>query len=344
MMNTQHCKSVFRSRCVSIAALLLICMLGLLLSTSAAVVESAEFSSVSVSVLNPDSKLMIEATLSFTKEWTSIGSGDPLSLKHTMPLSLGIPQESEVVCDEDSAALSNYIFMLRFPGSTTACLFPMNPSGNFQFFRADLSNGGSAFLQLPGDAFVGSIRLTSVIQETTMALVTPLEIATAMMGEVITEQDPNTILEMKISRRNCQNLIAHSEKRDQVSALLESSRLIEDALKLYYSRRSRYPNQLCQLYTGPDAVVGELPSNPYKPSESLCISQIAGSKPEGYVRYFVLTGDSAPAEQIGQYYWLAALGPGEETKPNRPLPVKMNIPPRSIAWFEPAPETSKASQ
>jgi len=270
------------------------------------------------------------------QQWCSFFTGDPVSLKYPLPLSEEpVAEQLQRTCDEGvdpdaAAAISFCSALLRHPDATARCPYPLYPADNL--YMAELANGAQAFLRLPADVEPYRTQVRCDAETADMHSVSAEQIAAILMaGEAI--EVNNYLFEDRVCLQQCLNVVAFSEQEGELEALVASAELTTRMCDLYYERNGMYPYQLCQLYTGENAICGGYLSNPYQIGLNLCLSNLAEPRPEGAIRYIPeVVEDGENLQVVG--YWLAVLGAGEAVDPEVPLPSEAGYPLRAIKWYE----------
>jgi hypothetical protein len=323
--------SVQRS-CVMVALTLLLVTT---MTQADSIAEAAECDVVSVLSTDASGRVMVESSLEALPDWTAVSVGEPLTMKHHMPLSLGLDAPDNLLCEmvdpQAQAALVNYHFLLKYPGAKSRCPYPVHPS--HELYVCNLPNGCIAYLRMQEGAEATSVLAGCGAQRFEFERVSPYEFAKAQIsGEDPLTDTSNLIIEYRIAEQDCRSLIAFEEGTGRLAELVNAARLVAELLEVYKERNVAYPGTLCQLYTGPDRVIAAIPRNPFEFQQNLCDSEVALPRPRGAVSYISQKVDGRIAG-----YWLAVLADGEPAQPKLALPEGEAVPLRAVEWIEAHP-------
>lgn len=288
---------------------------------------------VSVIALDANGDVMAEAYPGLSNEWSLFDLGDPLNLETGWPLSYGW-DEPEGVCPEGvSVAVVFYQVLIRRKDAKTSCPYPVHPSK--VLFIAKMDDGTLAILRMQEGSKPASVKARYLDKEYDMYPATAEEVARIQTAGIEPDIDWSTAnLESKISRQDNKSLVAYLDKANQAEMLGQAADLMAEILELYYTRNGTYPRTMCQLYTGPQAVITAIPRNPYAWERNLCDTEDGPPRPRGCVKYISERVNGGTQGEASTGYWLAITGDGPEVKPTRELPKSASRPFRVIRWIE----------
>src|SRR5690606_34061752 len=259
---------------------------------------------VSVLVTDVNGMVMVESSLSFKPDWTSVSIAEPLTMEHYLPLSLRQDEPDNLVCvgvdPEVEAAMSNYQVLLKHPQATTVCPFPSHPSG--QLYSCITDDGGIVLLRIqPG---YEAAELIAAVGDSRYEFqsISPYDYAKLQVVGSPHETDiSKQVIEFRVAEQDCLSLIAFTDQQGRREQLINATGLTAELIDLFHELNGFFPRTLCQLYTGPDRVIAAIPRNPYAWEQNLCGSEDALPRPTGAVDYVPQIIDE---EVVG--YWLAA--------------------------------------
>lgn len=282
-------------------------------------------------------KLVLATAVGCESGWISQYSGDPLTLKYAQPLSMSAePYSVGLLIDTNDAAIN---FNASFPhhiifkhsATETACPYPLEPESRHFLYKWD--DGAAVLIRLisPEEIKIFAKRKN---QETCIPEVDYVETARIQLSGDMTTPLNTLMLEYRIAYLDNAALLASVGERDKEIVMRDIIALLQHILRHYYKIHNCYPNQLCQLFTGPTRVISQLPRSPFDYSGSLCTIGIQAPFPDQYLRYYSDVKADSVQDFVIDGYWLALIGEGQEVKPVKALPEDAPSPFQAIAWFE----------
>jgi hypothetical protein len=296
---------------------------------------------VSILVADDQKRVMVECELSFSPGWTSYGVGDPLGLKLDAPVSMDYQPAENSLCEQvdpaAAAAMCSFQVMLRNPEAQTKCPTPMEPTGLFLWKK--LPDGGVVILRVPEDKHPASLQVGYAGQTYEMEPVDALDVCRLeLKGDdsdtKLSELEPEDI----VARVDAQSHLAYKTHTGRQDALLSAAEAMSLLLEKYKEKRDNYPRTMCQLYTGPTAIVSSIPRNPWIFEMNLCATEHSALRPRGALRYYPQEIQVSESERMTVGYWLAVLGEGPVVPPALALPPQVAAPLRAVSWIERHPK------
>lgn len=296
---------------------------------------------VSILALDEQGRIMVECEVGFAPDWVCYGVGDPLGLELDAAVSWDLPDEDDAACDDGvdaaaAAALSNFQLILRDAGTDKQCLPPIEPVGSF--YMATMFDGGIAILRLPKERNPASVVVGYQSTRYQMERASPLDIAALLLNGVPNQPgsykpSPEDI----VAGADLASLVSFETRQGQDIALQNAAESICALAEMYKTKHGQYPHSMCQLYTGPTAIVSSIPRNPYDFDKTLCATEYATEPLDGVIMYYAETSGDTPETDTAVGYWVAVLNSGEAADPKLPLPAKYGMPLRAVKWFESHP-------
>ena len=201
--------------------------------------------------------------------WSWVSSGEPLLFVYDGPLSderfdpLNPGSCPEGVDPAAMAALVTGECILRQPGVAYASLWPMYPIG--RFYRAELPDGGAAFIRTAADAptlenLVARLEGEQFSFVETDALSVLREMNS---GKPAFDRSADWSLEEQLANADMHSFLAYHGREDREAALQRAEACLRRMLELYRERHGRYPETIADLATIPGAICAALPHSPY---------------------------------------------------------------------------------
>ncbi|MEP0815325.1 MAG: hypothetical protein HRF49_11775 [bacterium] len=240
--------------------------------------------------------------------------------------------------DEVTLVEPSWQMLLKPAGNSWACPFPIVPRGDF--LTANFDDGSKIAIRLPYGLADRIATATARYEGKDYALagITQYEVAKFQLDGKQIERtfDENAVpmIDTWIAQADCKSVVAFHESRGQREALEQSAWVLSRILENYKNQRGSYPHTPCQMYTGDNATISNLPLNPFEIDRNLCESILSQPRPKGFVQYFpeIVTNPDGSEKVVG--YWIAVICDGDTKHPVKPLPEGKEEPIRAVLWFE----------